>query len=139
MSRSEKLLRSLKLKTTPTRLAILVFLQTHHKPVSAQTLAEKLGKNAIDQATVYRNLTNLEELGVVRRVELKSNRAFFELKSNKDHHHIICVSCGLIEDFYNCNIDKVAVSALKNSKRFAKVSEHSLELFGLCKQCEANL
>ena len=128
-------LKENRLKITEGRLLILSVLNAHHKPVSVAELV-KLLKNRIDQATVYRNLLNLEKAALVRRVDMKDDKAHFELADEHDHHHLICTNCGLIEDFYGCNVDEISQKALKKSRQFSKVSEHSMELFGICKKCE---
>jgi Fur family ferric uptake transcriptional regulator len=126
------------LKVTSGRILLMSILSANHKPVSVSELVKKLG-GRIDQATVYRNLLNLEQVGLVRRVEMKDDKSYFEIMDEHDHHHIICVSCGLIEDFYGCNIDNVVDNALKKSKQFSRINEHSMELFGLCKKCSKKL
>lgn len=130
----KKVLQAGSFKITTGRVLILSALSAAHKPVSVRSLV-KLLKGRIDQATIYRNLLALEKSRIVRKVEMKNDKAYFELKDDQDHHHLICVSCGLIEDFYGCNIEGLAHKALKKSKQFSQVSDHSLELFGLCKSC----
>jgi Fur family ferric uptake transcriptional regulator len=132
-----KILKQAELKVTSGRLLILSVLDEHHKPVSVMEL-RKLLKNRIDQATIYRNLLNLETAGLVRRIDKKDDKAYFELADEHDHHHIICTKCGLIEDFYGCNITSVERQVLKKSKQFSIVKEHSMELFGICKSCDKN-
>ena len=124
-----------KLKTTRARLLILSILDSNHKPFSVVELV-KILKTKIDQATIYRNLLSLEKASLVRRIDLKDDKAYFEIIDEHDHHHIICNNCGLIEDFYGCNINELTNKALHKSKQFAKVSDHSMELFGICKKCD---
>lgn len=94
----------------------------------------KLGRHA-DLVTLYRVIKVLKKVGLVRQTSLQHNRAYYELADPTDHHHLICMKCDKVEDFKGCNIKTVVARALAQAKNFAFISEHSLELFGLCKAC----
>jgi Ferric uptake regulator family len=53
------------------------------------------------QSTTYRNLSVLEQAGVVHRVRGADEFARFELTEELGghHHHLVCVNCGAVEDF----------------------------------------
>ena len=56
----------------------------------------------LPQSTTYRNLALLEQVGVVHRVIGSDEFARFELAeefTGHHHHHLVCVSCGTVEDF----------------------------------------
>lgn len=126
-------LRSARLKATPGRLALLEVLQKSKKPQGITKIMRALGKN-MNRVTVYRALAAMEKAGLVRTVNLEHGHADYELALD-DHHHLVCTRCGRIEDFDDCGLDKMARKVAKDSKDFARVDRHSLELFGLCKNC----
>lgn len=96
----------------------------------------KMGTKGVDTVTVYRTLEAFKRVGLVAQVDLQLGRALYELKEGKsDHHHIVCVNCKKIEDFTGCDYRPIAQQALKQSKGFTKIINHSLELFGLCTLC----
>jgi Fe2+ or Zn2+ uptake regulation protein len=119
------------LKVTSARLDLLDALKHAKKPLSVKELAKKLG--GVDLVTLYRNIEALENLGAVKKINLNSREAYYELAGGKHHHHIICTNCGKLAD--------VEVNEMNLNKNFlkkhgfAKVTGHSLEFFGLCKAC----
>ena len=89
-----------------------------------------------------RNLAVLEHAAVVRRIVTNDDHAAFELSEDlsSHHHHLICSSCGAIEDFVvpedvERQLDE-ALSGAARKHRFT-ASTHTLDLFGTCKDCAA--
>jgi Fe2+ or Zn2+ uptake regulation protein len=130
----EEVLKQHGLKATAARTAVLAAIAKSKAPLSVQAVVETL-RGTADQATVYRALQTFSEKGIVRRVDLGQGHATFEMDGAAHHHHLVCVSCGAVEDVEDCDADAFAAQALKRSKSFARVSRHSLELFGECKDC----
>src|SRR5258708_37461583 len=111
------LLRKSGYKATLPRLAILEIFKSAKRPLSAQDVIGSLPKNS-DQATVYRTLKSLKEKGLIRPVDLRHNHAHYELANLEEHHHLICLMCGKIEDVHQCGVDDVQMTALQKSKTF---------------------
>jgi Fur family ferric uptake transcriptional regulator len=133
-------LRKAGYKTTPGRVALLDILGKSRKPLSIPEIMDRLSQSKgakIDQVTIYRTLDTLGKIGLVRKVDLRHGHSDYELAAADDHHHLVCIRCGQLEDFQGCNLDQLARRALKSSKDFAIVTQHSLEFFGLCKACAA--
>lgn len=131
----QKLFLQAKLKSTPVRLLVCAHLHTKQMPVSAQDIYESLAKkHDIDLVTVYRTLATFEKAGIVKRVDLRKDAVFYEL-NNHHHHHIVCTKCGIVEDFELCEMEKLSKKVASKAKKFKTVSQHSLELFGLCNAC----
>lgn len=130
----KKILKERGLKCTPTRLDIVEIFLKNHKPISADFIFNKLN-GGVDEATVYRTLSSFEKCGILKRVDLRKDSIHFEL-NNDHHHHIVCVKCGDIEDFReNIEIEKQLQRIIGRSIKFKNITEHSLELFGLCRAC----
>jgi Fe2+ or Zn2+ uptake regulation protein len=91
-------------------------------------------------SSVYRNLVALEEAGVVRRVPSADDVPHFELAEGlgEHHHHLLCTSCGSVEDFVlPSTIEKAldrAVKAAADEMSFDTATHH-VELVGLCYNC----
>ncbi len=131
------LLKQYKLKVTPARQAILGVLSNSHKPVSVEEIfsSKKLSKD-INQVTVYRTLASFQKLNIVRPVDIRADAIHYELVHiDEHHHHIVCTSCGDIEDFKQCNVKNIVHTIMKSLKKFFKANDHSFELFGICKNC----
>ncbi len=127
------LLKTSKLKATPTRLAILSLFQNSSSPMSITDLLEKFQNQTYDLVTVYRTVNTFVANGILRKVEMKHNHAHYEL-ADTHHHHLICKLCSKTLDISNCNFGSVKKQALEQTD-FAQIDEHSFELFGICKSC----
>ena len=125
------------LKITPTRLAILDIFSNDCKPVNAEYIFEKLKNKKINLVTIYRTLTSLEKAGILKRVDLHKESAYYEL-GNHHHHHIVCTKCGVVEGFDGCDIKTLSKKILGKSSKFKEINQHSLEFFGVCKACNKN-
>lgn len=128
------ILRKNGLKATSARIALLALLERTAAPLSAQALIERLG-DQIDQATVYRALQSLKERHIIRQVDLRHNHAHYERTTGEEHHHLVCLRCGTIEDVHQCNIDHMHHTVLAHAKNFARIEQHALEFYGICKRC----
>ena len=134
----EASLRSVGQRYTPKRRALVTLLERADKPLSMNDLLA--GKTGLPQSSIYRNLAVLEQAGAVRRVITEDEFARFELTEalTEHHHHLICSTCGKVEDVtipadlesaMDRTIDRVARRA-----GFAHVS-HRLDLIGTCRSC----
>jgi len=128
----------IKLKNTPVRNAILKIFKEASVPLDAEMVFKKISKikdlKGTNEATIYRNLTTLEQGKVLRKIDLRKDSIHFEL-ADLHHHHIVCTSCEKVEDFENKEIEKILSKVTKKSEKFTKVTDHSLELFGVCREC----
>jgi Fur family ferric uptake transcriptional regulator len=125
------------LKITLPRMKILEFLEasnTRHQ--SAEDIYRALRDDGEDigLATVYRVLTQFESAGLVDRHHFESGQAVFELNEKGHHDHIVCVSCGKVEEFY----DELIESRQREvaSDKGYEVTDHSLILYGKCPKCQ---
>jgi Fur family ferric uptake transcriptional regulator len=129
-----ELLRKSGYKATLPRLAILTLFEKSGNPLSAQEIINLLPKD-FDQATAYRTLKSFQVKGLIRPIDLRHNHAHYELADSADHHHLICLRCGRIEDVEHCEVEAVHSAVIRNSKHFAEIKQHTLEFYGLCKSC----
>ncbi len=126
-------------RATKSRLLVLACLQKAKYPMDIKEIMQDVGNKNVDQVTVYRILDSFKKAGVVTQVDFQHGRAYYEFKDReRDHHHIICTSCDKVEDFTGCDYSKLANKALGQTKDFAKITNHSVELFGLCNSCIKN-
>lgn len=129
-----EILKNSNIRVTSSRVMILENFYKTKRPIRAEDVYLNL-KNKLDEATVYRTLSSFEKNKIIRRVNLKKDSAYFEL-NNDHHHHIVCESCGKIEDFReNVEIEKILKKIVEGSSNFKNINEHSLELFGSCNFC----
>lgn len=130
----QQLLRKSGYKATTSRLSVLNVLAKEKNPMSAQNVIDALGKQ-MDQATIYRILKAFKEKGLIHQVDLRHNHAHYEIASIEEHHHLICVRCGRIEDVHDCGVEDTHSLVLRHSKHFSEIKQHALEFYGICKPC----
>ena len=104
------------------------------------TIPEVLAGSSLPQSSAYRNLAVLEQAGAVHRIVTSADFARYELAEDltEHHHHLICSTCGTVEDFtappaLERSLHK-AVTAVEESTGFA-AQHHRLDLLGTCKDC----
>lgn len=127
-------LHSVKLRVTPSRISVLEVLEQEKRPLSVEKVISLIGEKNIDYVTAYRTITSLKNAGLVRQIDFQHNHAHFELASLGDHHHVVCVKCDKVADVKDCDMQKMQQIALQESG-FQKITQHSLEFFGVCKGC----
>jgi Fe2+ or Zn2+ uptake regulation protein len=128
---SAELLRKSGLRATPKRIALLSALQASRAPRTAEELHAAVKS---DLVTIYRNLQSLTDAGIVNEVRFKDASVRYEF-AHGHHHHIVCTSCGVIEELEACATSSLEREALNASSRFSRIDEHSLEFFGTCTRC----
>ena len=129
------ILRDAGFRATKQRLALLMLLGQTAGPISVKAVAQRM-KSQADFVTVYRALEALAGAGIVTRVDLRHSHAHYELAVGMaHHHHLVCNSCGEIEDIHECPLPTLQKKALRGSTKFASVQNHALELFGICNKC----
>ncbi|NND74634.1 MAG: transcriptional repressor [Ilumatobacter sp.] len=128
------------LRYTSGRRAIVEGLRRADGPITLPELLESSPDLA--QSSAYRNLSLLEDAGVVRRLVHGSEHAHFELSESltEHHHHLICESCGLVRDI---TLDDTLERTLDRSfDQLAAVegfrpTHHTVDVYGVCGDCES--
>ena len=131
-NRFKEILRSKGERATKARVSILEALARERYPVSIKEIARKI--KAPDQSTLYRILSGFARNELVREIILDRAEARYEIAIGREHHHhIVCTSCGAMEDVRLCRTKEAGVK--KTSRKFALITGHVLEFFGICKSC----
>jgi Fe2+ or Zn2+ uptake regulation protein len=134
-------LRELGQRYTGTRRRLIDILARAGSPLSIPEILK--GRRGLPQSSVYRNLSDLVEAGVVRRVMTEDEFGRFELTEDLTghHHHLICSRCGQTRDVtLPPALEERLAEVLDGVARragFANV-EHRLDLVGLCSRCAAD-
>ncbi len=126
-------LKSSGLKATLPRIKILeVFQRTQRRHMTAEDVYKSLLAEDADigLATVYRVLMQFEQAGLLSRSNFESGKAVFELNEGQHHDHLVCLSCGRVEEFYDPQIEhrQRAIAA----ERGFELQDHSLALYANC-------
>ena len=119
------------------REAVVALLGRQHCCLSAQEISDKLraGGTDIGQASVYRALELLHDLGLVQRVEIGDGGSQYEpvLPGGEHHHHAVCDSCGRVTAFEDDGLER-ALERLAGRLRHS-MSAHDVVIHGDCPRC----
>lgn len=87
------------------------------------------------RATVYRTLEHLVGSGLVDKVDLGGQQAYYENFYGREHHdHLICRGCGEIIEFANRAIEDLQEAVCREHQFEAHY--HSHKIFGRCRKCQ---
>ncbi len=131
-------LRTIGQRYTNGRRALVAVLASAERPLSIPDILAT--DPSVPQSSVYRNLTVLEQAGVVRKVQGGDDFSRFELAEDltRHHHHLVCVSCGSVDDYtvppqfertMALTLDEVA------AETGFQAQFHRLDLVGVCARC----
>ena len=123
---------------TKQRKALLRYLSQHaDETVSAKQIEAALSGEGISISAVYRNLSELEREGKIRRVNQSGSREVFYQYTDGAHCreclHLSCEKCGKT---YHMNTEgaQMLVQNLAQSDAFA-IDKANTVLYGVCKDC----
>ncbi|MCA3212057.1 MAG: ferric iron uptake transcriptional regulator [Burkholderiales bacterium] len=130
-------LKSSGLKATLPRMKILEVFQraaaaTGQRHLSAEDVYKALIAENLDVglATVYRVLQQFEQAGLLSRSHFEQGRAVFELNEGSHHDHLVCLTCGKVEEFVDTDIEQ-RQHAIAERHGF-ELRDHALALYGVC-------
>jgi Fur family ferric uptake transcriptional regulator len=129
-------LRAQGFKLTSARKAVVEVLCARTMPISVADLIAELAKRGVkaDKTTVYREILFMQERGLIEQVQFGDRVKRYELRDDGHHHHLVCVECGSVIDVPLEN-DMTATEKAIERKTGYKITRHSLEFFGVCRDC----
>jgi Fur family ferric uptake transcriptional regulator len=94
-------------------------------------------KKPVGLATIYRTLNLLVRSGLVTAIDLGESHSHFEPDWNRiSHGHLICLSCGRVQEFSHAEI-QAAINKVGEEKGYL-LDKFSIQVFGYCRDCTAN-
>lgn len=118
------------------RVAVLEALDAQECARTAYDIEADLRERgrAVGRASIYRVLDELDELGLVSRVEVGQGIARYEpARADHHHHHLVCDTCGQVLPFHDEALER-AITSLSRRVDF-DVSQHEIVLHGACADC----
>jgi Fe2+ or Zn2+ uptake regulation protein len=121
-------------RVTLPRLLVHRHLRRREGHLTAEQLHSELAPQlpSLSPATIYGTLDLLDELGFVRRVSTPRGTTVYDPRV-APHHHVICRSCGRIQDL-EAPVDSAAAERAARGAGFS-VDHGQLLLTGLCTEC----
>ena len=116
------------------RESIINILKFNYEHPTAYRIYElvKEVEPSISKSTVYRNLEQLVEAGVVRRISTSGEFEHYDIERQDGHSHAICKCCGEIFDI-DLDIENIS-NSIKNQTEINVCNE--IIVMGICKKCD---
>ncbi|GIX05181.1 MAG: Fur family transcriptional regulator [Planctomycetaceae bacterium] len=136
VDRLRLMLKSVGLRHTAARVAVLHVLLDAQTPLSHAEIAQRLAPYGYDKATIFRNLSDMVDAGLLTRTELGDHVWRFEFRRAADdaqqHPHFVCVDCGHVTCLHDVPMPQQTSPSLSE---VGQVTEILLK--GHCRKCEA--
>ena len=87
----------------------------------------------VSHQAVYDSLRVLTAAGLVRRIQPSGSLARYEARVGDNHHHVVCRSCGVVEDV-DCAVGE-APCLIASDDRGYTIDEAEVTFWGLCSGC----
>ncbi len=131
-------LRAHRARLTASRARLVEVLASARRPLTIPEILDR--RYGLAQSSAYRNLVVLEQAGVVRRIVTHDERTRYELAEELTghHHHLVCSSCGLVEDVpASEDLEKSVAAAAARTERSTgfRIDHHRIDLLGVCGPC----
>ena len=124
------------LKSTRQRERIVRAFFAAGRHTSAEELYHQIRvqEPCIGLVTVYRTLKLLRQAGLATERAFGDGYARFDPNpADWTHHHLICTRCGTVREFQDEDL-RVLGRKVARTLGFT-ITEHKLELYGLCRAC----
>lgn len=134
VERFETACREAGLKLTHQRIEIFreVAQSGEHPDADAVFRGVRRRLATVSLDTVYRTLWMLSELKLIKTLGPPHDRTRFDANLSQ-HHHFVCVRCGLTRDLYSGEFDALKIPSA--AKSIGQVETTHVELRGICQAC----
>ncbi len=136
---ASKRLAGVPMRYTDARRTLVEIMARAGRPLTLPEILEN--GDDLAQSSAYRNLAELTDAGVTRRIVTDDEHVRFELAEDltgAHHHHFVCSNCGLVADVVLSDRLEHAIDdaglALTDAVGH-QVHAHRLDLLGLCTDC----
>ena len=128
------MLRGASLRVTRPRLAVLAAVHGHpHADTDSIIGFVRQDSGDVSHQAVYDVLRALTARGLVRRIQPTGSLARYEARVGDNHHHVVCRSCGAIDDV-DCAVGEAPCLTASGESGFA-IDEAEVIYWGRCPQC----
>lgn len=129
------MLRSAGLRVTAPRVSVLSTLAGHpHATADILVGRVRAELGSVSTQAVYDILRAFTAAGLTRRIEPSGPPALFEVRVGDNHHHLICRSCGSINDV-DCAVGDAPCLTPSQQPAGFVVDEAEVVYWGYCPSC----
>jgi Fe2+ or Zn2+ uptake regulation protein len=127
----DNMLQRSSLKITPQRLLILKCIEdAGHIDIDCIYNDVRKLYPSISLATVYKNIKQMVEGGLITEVPLLGKKTFYEIKKDS-HIHFICKKCLTVYDIHEKVTATDISSAIPGTTELVEVN-----IYGICNKCK---
>ncbi len=124
---------------TEQRKILQNFLANHpHEIFTAKEICEIIDNETVSVSAVYRNLSELEKAGLLRRLSVSGSRKaayqYIGAASCKEQIHLTCKKCGKTVHMENDDTEVIISRALRH--RNFIIDRAGTVLYGICEACQ---
>jgi Fur family peroxide stress response transcriptional regulator len=122
-------------RMTPQRIELVRLVASSEGHPSAAQIYARMKRRfpTVSQATVYKTLALLKDMGQVLEIDLHEGR-HYDGNRPQPHPHLVCVKCNKIVDA-EVSLDKDSTRTLEELSGYT-ILRHQISLFGLCSDCK---
>ena len=136
--RFDELITALKerdFRLTPQRVELVRLIASSEGHPSAAQLYARIKRQfpTISQATIYKTLALLKELGQVLEIDLRDD-SHYDGNRPQPHPHLICMKCNKIVDG-EASLDQESIRKMEKASGYT-ILRPQISLYGLCPDCK---
>jgi Fe2+ or Zn2+ uptake regulation protein len=124
------------LRFTPQREAVWRLFESDSMGLTISQAIVILAPQRVGQATVYRTIKALQDMGYLKWVHDQSGEHRFIASRPEHSHMLVCRSCSKAVESSDCDLS--VLEKLIASQTGFTVEGHYLEFFGLCRECSSS-
>ena len=134
-SGARRILNSSSQRVTAQRTLLLELLHQSGGHLDADELYHQARKknSRISLSTVYRNLQLFKKLGLVAEHHFAEEHHHYEMKSEAEHQHLLCLNCGKVVEFA-CPLSQKFREDIGKQYDF-HITGAEVRMIGLCSAC----
>jgi len=123
------------LRATSQRALILEIIRRGQGHLDADEVCRRARDKQprLSLSTVYRTLRRFKKLGLIEEVHFDEAHHHYEVKPLAEHHHLVCLGCGRVIEFYY-PLSRYVKRNVPEAKEF-KVIETEIRMTGYCSKC----
>jgi Fur family peroxide stress response transcriptional regulator len=137
MERLSSIFKENNLKLTPQRYAIYKYLMQTKSHPSAEMIYQDLKEEypMMSLATVYKTVKTLIDLELIQEFNVGEDNFRFDSNTSM-HPHIVCLSCGRVDDMVNADFTHLNKDAEDYTDY--QIEAHQIFFYGLCPKCKGS-
>jgi Fur family ferric uptake transcriptional regulator len=134
---SKQILTNSSQRVTSQRSFLLDLIRRSGGHLDADELYRKAKEKfpRISLSTVYRNLQLFKKLGLVDEHHFMDEHHLYEVKSSREHQHLVCINCGKIIEF-SCPLSGNFKDEIGKQYDF-NVTSVDVKMMGYCAGCRS--